>query len=78
MCARPLHATALALQMNAGSASTRSERWSGILWSAGEVLYGVVPECRGSASEMVSECIMSGKMGSLSASGTVSLFVDTE
>ena len=37
------------------------------------VLYGVVPECHRSVSGMVSECIMSAKMVSLSASGTVSL-----
>ena len=36
------------------------------------VLYGVVPECHRSVSGMVSECIMSAKMVSLSASGTVS------
>ena len=35
------------------------------------VLYGVVPECHRSVSGMVSECIMSAKMVSLSASGTV-------
>ena len=35
------------------------------------VLYGVVPECHKSVSGMVSECIMSAKMVSLSASGTV-------
>ena len=35
------------------------------------VLYGVVPECHRSASGMLSECIMSAKMVSLSASGTV-------
>ena len=34
-------------------------------------LYGVVPECHRSVSGMVSECIMSAKMVSLSASGTV-------
>ena len=37
------------------------------------VLYGVVPECHRSVSGMVSECIMSAKMVSLSASGTVSI-----
>ena len=35
------------------------------------VLCGVVPECHRSVSGMVSECIMSAKMVSLSASGTV-------
>ena len=35
------------------------------------VLYGVVSECNGSASGMVSECIMSAKMVSLNASGSV-------
>ena len=35
------------------------------------VFYGVVPECHRSVSGMVSECIMSAKMVSLSASGTV-------
>ena len=35
------------------------------------VLYGVVPECHRSVSGMVSECIKSAKMVSLSASGTV-------
>ena len=35
------------------------------------VLYGVVPECHGSASGMVSECIMSARMVSLNASGSV-------
>ena len=35
------------------------------------VLYGVVPECHGRASGMVSECIMSAKMVSLNASGRV-------
>ena len=37
------------------------------------VLYGVVPECPRSVSGMVPECIMSAKMVSLSASGTVTL-----
>ena len=77
MCTQTLHATALALQTNAGSANTQAECWSGILWSVGEVLYGVVPECHRSVSGMVSECIMSAKMVSLSASGTVSFFLDT-
>ena len=35
------------------------------------VLYGVVPECHGSALGMVSGCIMSAKMVSLSTSGSV-------
>ena len=35
------------------------------------VLYGVVPECNGSASGMVPECTMSAKMVSLNASGSV-------
>ena len=39
------------------------------------VLYGVVPECHRSVSGMVSECIMSAKMVSLSASGTVQNFL---
>ena len=39
------------------------------------VLYGVVPECHRSVSGMVSECIMSAKMVSLSASGTVTVYV---
>ena len=38
------------------------------------VLYGMVPECHGSASGMVSECIMSAKMVSLNASGSVFLW----
>ena len=43
------------------------------------VLYGVVPECHRSVSGMVSECIMSDKMVSLSASGTVYAFsISTE
>ena len=58
--------------MNAGSASTQVERWSAILWIAGVLFYGVVPECRLSASGMVLECIMSAKMVTLNASGTVS------
>ena len=41
------------------------------------VLYGVVPECHRSVSGMVSECIMSAKMVSLSASGTVTDVVQT-
>ena len=71
MCSQALHATALALQINAGNASTGVGHWSSILWSAGMILYGVVPECRGIASGIVSECIMSAKMVKLSASGTV-------
>ena len=38
------------------------------------VLYGMVPECHGSGSGMVSECIMDVKMVSLSASGSVSYY----
>ena len=42
------------------------------------VLYGVVPECHRSVSGMVSECIMSAKMVSLSASGTVKQQTDIQ
>ena len=39
------------------------------------VLYGVVPECNGSASGMVLKCIMSAKIVSLNASGSVSQYI---